>query len=341
MDSNGRSPQDGPPPPRLAILVLGCRLPVYDRCISAIRSTWGARPPADVDVLYLYGRQIFGGLEGVDLDRVTGRSVPDPGENETVRSGDVIVCGTGDVYADQVDCILRKRLLAFAELTDHGEYDFVYNVCASSYVDVHELRRYVRGLPATGIYHGPLGVCGYSGYPFVSGASMLMSMDVVADLASSADEIIAANAGRHADDVAMGRWIAERHCEESVQDICDRIAAGERPTRGERFVLPNGRGMTNWVHPSREDRLPQPGVFHYHFHSQRIGELESFHRRFFERVPGHGAVRTGAEQARAAGTTSTEGTPLVGAEMSEGQVGGEGGGIGDRLPVEGDACGQT
>lgn len=283
--------------------MLGCRLPEYDRCIRAIRSTWGARPPADVDILYLYGRPISSGQEGVDLSPEMGRAEPDLEENEAVRLGDLILCGTGDVYADQVDGILRKRLLAFAALADGGEYDFVYNVCASSYVDVQELRRYVQGLPATGVYHGPLGVCGSSGYPFVSGASLLLSMDVVADLAAAADEIIATNAGRHPDDVAIGRWIAETQCEESLPDICDRIAAGERATRGQAFVLPNGRGMTDWVEPSPEDRTPQPGVFHYHFHSQRIWELLSFHRRCFEPVPGPGAVGTDAESARAAGQT--------------------------------------
>ncbi len=261
---------------------------MYDRCIHAIRSTWGARPPVDVDVLYLYGRPISSGQEGIDLGPVIGRAEPDLDENETVRLGDVILCGTGDVYADQVDCILRKRLLAFAALAELDEYDFVYTVCASSYVDVYELRRYVRGLPATGVYHGPLGVCGFSGYPFVSGASLLLSKDMVAHLAGAADEIIATNAGRHADDVAMGRWIAEALCEESLSDICDRIAAGEPATLGQAFVLPNGRGMTNWVQPSPKDRTPHPHVYHYHFHSRRIGELERFHRRFFAPVPGAG-----------------------------------------------------
>src|SRR6185503_19963500 len=43
--------------PKIAILVVGCLLPVYRQCIRAIRSTWGSRPVDCVDIYYVYGGQ--------------------------------------------------------------------------------------------------------------------------------------------------------------------------------------------------------------------------------------------------------------------------------------------
>jgi hypothetical protein len=219
--------------------------------------------------------------ERVDLAQLLGQPVPELDDGAAVLVGDNLLAGTGDLWADQPDCVLRKRLIAFAHLTETKQYDFVYNVCATSYVDVETLQRYVRDLPRQGVYHGPLSVCGYSGHPFVSGASMLLSMDIVADLAAHADEIIAGNGDGLADDVAIGRWIAEHHCEESEAEICRRIAAGVPATAGEAFVLPFGRGMVDWVFAPVAEHRPKQDAYHYHFHSQRSRELEAFHRRNF------------------------------------------------------------
>ena len=104
--------------------------------------------------------------------------------------GDIILAGAADLRVDQDDCILRKRLLAFGYLANQRRYDFIYAVCATSYVDVSALKRYVSGLPASGVYHGPLHVHGPSGYPFVSGASFLLSRDMAAALADSAEQIL-------------------------------------------------------------------------------------------------------------------------------------------------------
>jgi hypothetical protein len=269
--------------PRTAILVLGCLLPVYVRCTQAIRRTWGATIADDVDVLYLYGAQVANrDAERLDLAQLIGQPVPELGDGAAVLVDDHLLVGTGDLWADQADCVLRKRMIAFAHLAELRRYDFVYNVCAGSYVDVETLQRYVRGLPRQGVYHGPVSVCGSSGHPFVSGASMLLSTDVAADLAAHADEIIAGNDGGLPDDVAIGRWVAEHRCEESEADICRRISAGVPATAGEAFVLPFGRGMVDWVLAPGTDHFPKRDTFHYHFHSERSRELEAFHRRYFK-----------------------------------------------------------
>jgi hypothetical protein len=273
-----------PPPaePRIAVLVLGCLLPVYDRCIGTIRATWGSRRRVGVDVFYVYGGQRRGADSGmVRIEDVIGRAPPDLQDYEVWVTGDVILCGAGDVYAQQRDCILRKRLIAFGYLAIRQRYDFVYTVCASSYVDVDALQRYVRGLPAAGVYHGPLSVYAPSGYPFVSGASMLLSRDVAAGLADSAQAIVAANPDGRPDDVAIGHWIADTYCPGAVAEMRARIAAGRKATDNQTFVLPYGRGLVDFVHAPTQSQVPQQQAYHYHFHSRRMGEMEEFHHRFF------------------------------------------------------------
>ena len=271
-----------PAEPRIAVLVLGCLLPAYDRCIGTIRATWGSRRRDGVDVFYVYGGQGTSADSGlVRIEDVIGRAPPELRDYEVWVSGDVILCGAGDVYAQQRDCILRKRLIAFGYLAGQQRYDFVYTVCASSYVDVDALQRYVGGLPAAGVYHGPLGVYAPSGYPFVSGASMLLSRDVAADLADSAQTIVSGNVDARPDDVAIGHWIADRYCPGSVAEIRRRVAAGRKATDNQTFVLPYGRGLVDFVYAPTQSQLPQPQAYHYHFHSGRMWEMEEFHHRFF------------------------------------------------------------
>jgi len=123
--------------PRIAILVLGCLLTVYDRCIKTIRATWGSKAVDDVDIFYVYGGQSASpDPQMVDIEHLIGRARPQLQDHEVWASGDIILCGAADVYAGQPDCILRKRLIAFGYLAHQQRYDFVYTVCATSYVDV-------------------------------------------------------------------------------------------------------------------------------------------------------------------------------------------------------------
>jgi hypothetical protein len=268
--------------PKIAILVVGCLLPVYRQCIRAIRSTWGSRPVDCVDIYYVYGGQNANPVSDLTpIEDLIGQPRPTLRDHEVWVSGDIILCGTPDLAVEQRDCVLRKRLIAFGYLADHARYEFVYTVCAASYVDVDVLRQYVDGLPTDGVYQGPVGIHGPGRVPFVSGASMLLSRDLAADLSSRAQAIIAANNGAEPDDVAIGRWVAENRCDESVEDICNRIAAGKRTTRNRSFVVPYARGMTSYVLSPPVDQVPQPQTYHYHFHSQRIWQMEDFHRRYF------------------------------------------------------------
>lgn len=267
--------------PRIAILVLGCLLPVYDRCIKSIRATWGKSSSDTVDIYYVYGGQGANRAPGmVKIEDLIGQAPPQLNDFEAWVSGDIILCGAADIYADQIDCILRKRLIAFGYLANQNSYDFVYTVCASSYVDVDALQRYLRSLPTSGVYHGSVSIS-KGGAPFVSGSSILMSRDVAADLSNFAEAIVSHNNGVEPDDVAIGRWIAENYCDDSLEEICSHIAAGEKATNNQTFVRPFSRGLTNFVMAPVRNHVPHRKTYHYHFHSRRMSQMEEFHRLYF------------------------------------------------------------
>ncbi|HET6334158.1 MAG TPA: hypothetical protein VFG30_13140 [Polyangiales bacterium] len=268
--------------PRIAILVLGCLLTVYERCIKTIRATWGAKSVDNVDIFYVYGGQNTKTSEEIgDIEHLIGRPVPQLQNGEVWVSGDIILCGAADVFEGQRNCVLRKRLIAFGYLANQQRYDFVHTVCAASYVDVDGLKRYVRNLPSTGVYQGALHVHEQSGYPFVSGASFLLSRDVAADLADSAEAIISAYPDRMPDDVAIGHFIANKYCSESIADIARGIASGRKPTDNQLFVLPHDMASLDFVMAPAYSQVPHEHAYHFHFHSRRMWEMENFHRRFF------------------------------------------------------------
>lgn len=281
-------PADAQDEPRIAILVLGCLLTVYDRCIQTIRTTWAARTTSSVDIYYVYGGQNPGpGHDVVDVERLIGQPRPHLQDGAVWVSGDIILCGASDLQSVQSNCVLRKRLLAFGYLANHENYDFVYTVCAGSYVDVEELKRYVRALPRTGVYHGPLNVHGATGYPFVSGSSILLSKDLAGELGRHAEEIWSTYPEDVADDVVIGHWVASRHCSESVDEIRARIGVSPRATSNETFVAPYGGQIMDFVTSPAYSQVPRGPSYHFHFHSRRmLWEMENFHRRFFAAPPG-------------------------------------------------------
>jgi len=277
--------------PRVAILVLGCRLTVYEHCIRTIRATWGSKSVENADIFYVYGGQGAGAGANADmvgLERLIGRSAPALADGQAWVVGDVILCGAADVREDQADCILRKRLIAFGYLAKQRSYDFVYTVCATSYVDVDGLKRYVRSLPATGVYQGALHVHQQTGYPFVSGASLLLSREIAVGLADNAGAILAAHPDTLPDDVAIGHFVASTYGGDSVAEIARHIGAAMKATDNQTFVVPPGDGSKDFVMAPAYSHAPSAHCYHYHFNSRRIWEMENFHRRFFAPPGGPG-----------------------------------------------------
>ena len=105
-----------------------------------------------------------------------------------------------DMYALQ-----RWKVIGSLTMAMREEFDFVYFTTASSYVRPQRLLDYVSDLPLQGAYAGTPMTDGVSGVAFASGASRIMSRDVVAD--------VLRHRGRYRndvmEDVGLGRLIGE------------------------------------------------------------------------------------------------------------------------------------
>lgn len=267
----------------VAVLVLGCLLPQYERCLDVIESTWASRRLDGIDIHIAVGAHLDPTTVSENgVCKYLAGGAPALAAFESRRIGNVIACGCADTIALQGDCLLRKRLIAFNHLAREGKYDYVYTVCASSYVDQVGLRDYIDSVGGEMLFHGPVGVCQFTGRPYVSGASMLLSIDLVQRLAQDAYRILEDNGGRYADDVALGSWIARHVSDAGEERIVENIRAGRRATGDNTFVMPDPPGMIDYVgaEPARQVRVE--GAHHYHFGSGTIEHMSAFHHRYFE-----------------------------------------------------------
>jgi hypothetical protein len=82
---------------------------------------------------------------------------------------------------------LPKMLAALRWAASGGRpsFDFVFRTNTSSYVDISKLQAVSRRMPSTGCYAGYVGTRPVDGSPYVSGAGVLLSWDVVCEVASS------------------------------------------------------------------------------------------------------------------------------------------------------------
>ena len=105
-----------------------------------------------------------------------------------------------DVYALQ-----RWKVLGSLNMAVKEGFDYVYFTTASSYLRPGLLVDFIRDLPTTGVYAGTPMVDSLSGVRFASGASRVMSRDVVLQ--------VLANKGNYVndvmEDVGLGRLISE------------------------------------------------------------------------------------------------------------------------------------
>lgn len=270
----------------IAILVLGCATPPYDRAIDAIRDTWDCERVAGVDTYYVYGRPGDETARAV-LARVLGVAVPPVREDTVCQIDDVLLVGCGDTFQQQEDCALRKRLIAFDYLTSRSEYDLIYTVCAASYVDQGQLIRHADSLPARSLVSGAISIDPGETTPFISGASMILTADVARWLGRERRAVLAATPYGRWDDVALGHWVASRMSRVPLNVIVEDVKNG-RPMAEDYVLFPQRHTTVDFVLAELEDLQPQPNAFHYHFPSRKPDHMVHFHRRFFAPEPGRG-----------------------------------------------------
>jgi hypothetical protein len=265
---------------RIAIVVLGCVSPPYDRTIEAIRQTWGAQQVAGIDIYYLYGNPDDDEGRRV-LARYVGGGAPVVEADAICHIRDVLIVGCADHVNQQPDCLLRKRLRAFAYLAADDSYDLIYTVCATSYVDQHALARYAATLVAPRLVAGAVGIA-QSRAPFVSGASMILSVEIARELGSHRQEIIDGNVFGHYDDVTMGDWIASRLSRVPLATFLLDVGRRGPLTEAHIFVKASRKSI-DYVMAPAQDHRPVAAAFHYHFHSQEAHHMVAFHQRHFAR----------------------------------------------------------
>ena len=266
---------------KTAILILGCASPPYDQTIATIRNTWARTPVPGVDIFYVYGIPHSSKAWEVLAPQVRGDWDKLPTEG-VARFEDCLIADCADHIDHQEDCLLHKRLAAFGYLAESGEYDFIYTVCATSYVDQEALLNYIGQITPKKIFQGIVGVCGFSGMPYVSGASMLLSADIAQELSAHRQSIIADNKFGYRDDVTIGTWVAENLSDTSLTHIIRKIHEGAPATGDGTFVLPNCHGASiGLVNAPAAKHKPSAGIYHYHFNSRGSADMARFHQRFF------------------------------------------------------------
>ena len=265
--------------PKIAILVLGCASGQYVGLVDTIRRTWGQKRVDDVDIYYLFG-SVEDEAERAVLTRWLGGEIPLLVEGGICDVDKVLVAGCPDSIHVQEDCILHKRLIAFDYLVSERDYEFIYTVCAASYVDQYELVRHIAQLDNRRLLSGAVGIDTSGCAPFVSGASMLLSADVARSLAENRAEVANENQFGFRDDVAIGRWVSKHLSGVPMEAIIEAIRNNVKPPRESLFVS-SPHTTVNFVRAEPDRIKPRSDVFHYHFHSAKAQEMEDFHNRYF------------------------------------------------------------
>lgn len=266
-------------PNRVAILVLSNATRPYDEAIDAIRRTWGAVPAPGVDIYYVYGRPPHEEARR-DLSRYVGGEPPTVEDDAICQIGDVLIAGCADRMREQSDCLVRKRLIAFAHLAAGDRYDLIHSVCAASYVDQRELLRFTDTLTPMRLMAGVVGINAARTAPYVSGASTIFSVDIARRLGADRKEILEGNLFGHLDDVTIGHWVATQMSPIPLATLLEDIER-RRPLSADHIFVAHGRGSVSFVKTRQEDQRPVPGAFHYHFRSRGTADMIPFHQRYF------------------------------------------------------------
>ena len=154
-------------------------------------------------------------------------------------------------------------------------------VCATSYVDKSALTNYADSMDRQLGFHGPVGLGDESNTPYVSGASILITCDLAERLVNARDEVLTANRYRWADDLAIGLWVANSISSTPLADMVERIASNRPATDDNTFRPMVPQNFIDFRATDEEAQTPVAGAPHYHFVTDRIHDMETFHLNHF------------------------------------------------------------
>ncbi len=264
---------------RVAVVVQGCRLPVFAESLSAISETWASIEHPDVDVFTTYGN----GCDDhdlTDLEHLASRPLPPVPDGEVRRHGNLLLTGCSDLVAHQTDSLLRKRLLSLRYLLDRDNHDAILLVCASSYIDQEVLAEYVQTMPTDHAFIGPTFVAEATGRALVSGSAMMLSRDLAERLVADTPALITSAGFNYADDVAISDWVAQHLSANTPDQIVARLHAGRSATDDNTFNQPPSL-MLDYGPIESAGHKQVPGSYHYHFATDKPEAMRAFHRRWY------------------------------------------------------------
>jgi hypothetical protein len=163
----------------------------YDKMVSAARDTCynSSAVPDDVEVFYIYGHR-----KGITIPRNSYRVDDDCFYDDSPEIG----------YGN----LLRKTISFFEYCYTNKDFDYILRPNCGSYVNLSLLKKFIiqNNMPQEKVYFGKGGFCERTQTPFVSGAAMLISRDVVEIIVKNKDFLD----HRLVDDVALGRLLTQK-----------------------------------------------------------------------------------------------------------------------------------
>ena len=229
------------------ILILVLSSPgVYEKTNNISLHTWASNLPSNIRILFYYGNSNT--------------------RNNNNNSNEITIdCD------DNRDNILLKTIKMFQYATNNFDFDFDYvlRLCACSYINIQKLQSFVAQLPNDLVFSGPINTLSEGAasrlnldrIPFITGANMLFSKDVINKLVLNINNFDYKRYGR-VDDVAISLFI------------------NENVIKREKWVL------QSWIHIDFSTmknilQLKINNFYHYHYnHRFFLEHLMNFHNKY-------------------------------------------------------------
>lgn len=160
--------------------------PPHGEMASEVKETWGSSVADGFDVVYYWGARAYG-------------TVPPLGE-AVIEGRDLLLGVEGSVYS-----ILAKTLMAYRHLINKKDFDYIFRCCTGCYVIPSMLVDFAYGKTRDRLWCGVTDWKSFP-YPFVSGAGMLLSRDVVGLIVENEERLLSSPHPGFMDDVSIG-WL--------------------------------------------------------------------------------------------------------------------------------------
>ena len=200
--------------PKIIILNQSTLHPKYSLIDAACRVTWGMEEHDHIKTFHYYGNVSSKGNIIEDIFSCT----PEPGES-CLDSNNRLVQNIKDrvdvgAINKSEDTRAKRLISAFEYCLKNYEFDYIYRVSCTSYIDLKKLYDYSLTLGKEKIYNGPKYYLEDEGWAmdpnwkssFVASFNCIMSKDTVQTLVDNKDLFLSINAP---EDIATGRVLVD------------------------------------------------------------------------------------------------------------------------------------